>query len=269
MNLIGNGTLALLRHPDQLAAAGGPGTRRQRRRGAPPLRQPGPVLPTRRARRLRARRRGRHRWHLPLHVPRGGEPRSRALRVERRAARPAPPRGAPPHLLRWRHPPLPGRGARPRRGAGRRPDTGPPLPAASRSATRRRAGTGGSCCAAWTSCRSPSRGAGAGRASGTAQRAASAGRVEAVQVDAVASRVALHRLDAGPELRRPAAAEQNSASTPSARASWTAAASSSPSVASSPCSRSRSAAASMPSSDVAASAGARPIAVALRNSLCA
>ena len=42
-NLIGNGTLALLRHPDQSAASGGPRPDRGGRRGVAPLRQPGAI----------------------------------------------------------------------------------------------------------------------------------------------------------------------------------------------------------------------------------
>ena len=96
VNLIGNATLALLRNPDQLELLRDrPLARRQRRRRAAALRQPGAVLAPHRAAALRGRRHGHRAGHVPHDLPRFGQPRPRGVRRRRRRARPAPDRTRP------------------------------------------------------------------------------------------------------------------------------------------------------------------------------
>ena len=158
VNLIGNGSRALLTHPDQA----------ERLRNDPALdanaveellRWDSPVQFSRRIAmsaflvgdvRGRAGRRA-------AHVPRRGEPRPGPLGPERRRARSRSRGCGPARVVRQRRPSLPRRVARSRRGARRDRQAVPSVPGSSSSSTSGRRGTGGSSCAASTLC--PSRSA--------------------------------------------------------------------------------------------------------------
>ena len=128
VNLIGNGTAALLAHPDQMdLLRRGSLSRCERHGRAASLRQSGPVRPAyqhracRRARRAGSGRCGRH--------PRYGfrQPRSAPVGTNGRLPRRATREREQARELRRRPASLPRRGTRPPRGPGRDRSTGPPL----------------------------------------------------------------------------------------------------------------------------------------------
>ena len=138
MNLICNGTLALIRHPGPVGPAqGGPGgLGAAGDRGVPPLRPTGQVDPAHRGRGRRARRQAdpEVRPHPVGH--RLGQSRPGGVRGSR-PLRHRPPSESP-RRVRRRHPLLPRRDARARRGPGGLPGAGRALPGAP---SRRRIGS--------------------------------------------------------------------------------------------------------------------------------
>ncbi len=120
VNLIGNGTYALLRNRAQLERwRDDPVARRQRGRRAAALRLPGAVLAPHHHRRPRRRRRHHRARRVRAHLPRRREPRPGQMGRRRAGARRDPPRRRPAPGVRLGHPPLPGCRAGPPRGAHR------------------------------------------------------------------------------------------------------------------------------------------------------
>ena len=138
VNLIGNGTLALLRHRDQLERlVADPVARRQRRRRAAALRQPGADVA---AHRLDRASRSAGETVAPgelVLTPAGWPTATPATGARPPATSTSAARAPAPPVLRQRHPPLPGRGAGPP--GGRRGDPGPDPPVPRHGAGHRRA----------------------------------------------------------------------------------------------------------------------------------
>ena len=156
VNLIGNGTLALLRNRDQLELL----------RDDPSVDatfvdellrydSPGADVAPHHARRLRDRRQDDRAGLDPDDVPRFGEPRPREVGPDRRPARPAARRRARPHVVRRRLPLVPRRAPRPARRPGRDHARSCAASRTSSSRPTRSSGTAASCSAASTVSPSP------------------------------------------------------------------------------------------------------------------
>ena len=115
--MLSAGLLALLQHPEQLAEVRADHVAAARRgRGDPPLREPAPLLPAHRHRRLRAPRHRDRRRRQGAHVLHVGQPRRAACSPTRTGSTSTGPQPAP--VVRHRRALLPGCPPGPPRGPG-------------------------------------------------------------------------------------------------------------------------------------------------------